>query len=525
MLWSATVAMPPVRPDRRRALASRRWLSWLVSIGASLAGAPAQVAPGGATGGFGWLSTREPAYRERFQQLLLAVPTRDWNVGWQLAADLGRPAVPLLWEMVQAEKSELGRRLTLLVAAVVAGGPGEDDRLLLWLDRQKPMLQERVMAAMLVALGPRRPRPVADFWPRFLGPDKSPEHILAIAVRLAAARFPGTETGAPPLLDDEPGLAAAAAFAGLPIPAPAAARLSDLRAPARHAELFWRGLLLRAARAPGEAAPGPEQTGGRDRALEFAQEVSALTSDDHFAARAAAALARVRAGLVRADGPRPDWGLLLLLASEGASARAVQAWLPPVPSPRDEEPRRLAVAYVLSRQPAVVLEERNSWGGDARVRGSVALALAWLLLGEERPTPNDVLLPGVPEWFLVRWASGAEASRTGPIDDPVLDTAAVLAAGGRLSRAVARRTIEEALWRLGSHPGLAVYECDRLLVRDLLLVGSHPGGNKYVPHLRAEQRYRPTGIGPDHVFFEVAVAAFDFLARPRLPIPHEYRLR
>jgi len=72
---------------------------------------------------------------------------------------------------------------------------------------------------------------------------------------------------------------------------------------------------------------------------------------------------------------------------------------------------------------------------------------------------------------------------------------------------------------------LAAWEQERLLLRDLLLVGSNLGGGKYLGHVRPEQRYRPTGIGPDDVFFDVAVPLFEFLAHPRSPMPPEHRLR
>lgn len=100
-----------------------------------------------------------------------------------------------------------------------------------------------------------------------------------------------------------------------------------------------------------------------------------------------------------------------------------------------------------------------------------------------------------------------------------------LAAAGRLPAAAARRLFEETLWRWGSHPGLGAWEQERLLLRDVLLVGSHPGGGKYVPQVRPELRYRPAGLGPDDVFYDVAVALFDFLATPRGPVPAEYQLR
>ena len=63
-----------------------------------------------------------------------------------------------------------------------------------------------------------------------------------------------------------------------------------------------------------------------------------------------------------------------------------------------------------------------------------------------------------------------------------------------------------------------------MLVRDLLLLGSRQGG-KYMPHRWSGQRYFAAGIDKDDAFFNIAVPLWDFLSRPRLPLPPEYRLR
>jgi hypothetical protein len=78
---------------------------------------------------------------------------------------------------------------------------------------------------------------------------------------------------------------------------------------------------------------------------------------------------------------------------------------------------------------------------------------------------------------------------------------------------------------VGQSPGLGTWENERLLLRDLILVGSSSGGGKYQPQVRPHERYRPQGLGPDDPFFTVAVALYDFTSRPRLPLPPEYRLR
>lgn len=104
---------------------------------------------------------------------------------------------PLLWEQLAAEKSNVESRLIVLAAAALASGLGEDEALLRWLDQPKPMFEERALAAMLLALGPDRARSVGNVTGRCLGPARSPEVLLQVAVRLAAARFPGSRRTRP----------------------------------------------------------------------------------------------------------------------------------------------------------------------------------------------------------------------------------------------------------------------------------------------------------------------------------------
>mgnify|MGYP002784325617 CR=1 FL=1 len=461
------------------------------------------------------MSLRDERLREAFDRWLLAAVTRDLAQGWQLALDVGRPAVPLLLEMLANEKANLGRRLAVLGAAVLAAGTGDVERLFGWLDNRATMHEERILVAMIWALGPRHARPQADFWARLCGPVKQPSPMLGVAGRLAAARFPGSAAGVPPSLDEDVGLAAAAAFADLPLLTTYARGLWNLSRPERHAELFWRAALLGALPRNVGAAPAPEW-------LERARE---LLGPAHPAAvRSCAAVFLQRWREVRAEGPRPEWWLLQDLAGDGSAAQSLAAWLGPVPQPLDEEPGRLAVAYALSRSTETVVAERLQWGGDARVRRLVAVTLAYRLLGEDAPTPVDVALPGVPEWFLVCWASGRTPNRERPSDDAQVEAAIGLAAAGRLPRPAARTVLEEALWRWGVHPGRSAVEAEQRLVRDLLLLGSGIGG-KFAPHLPSHQIYLPGGIDKDHAFFEIAIPLWEFMSRPRLPLPPEHRLR
>ncbi|MCU0865207.1 MAG: hypothetical protein MUC36_15585 [Planctomycetes bacterium] len=470
-----------------------------------------------AAGGTAAWSGRGERIRDRFESLLLAA-TPDWSAGWQLAVDLGRPAAPMLWDLVADNKSNVKRRLVLMAAAVLAGGNAEDERLLTWLAQPKPMLEERVLAAMLMALGPQRTRPAANFWSRCLGPAKSPEQLLSIAVRLASAKFPEAAEGAPLLLDEDPGVGAAATYAGLPWTAAMVARWSNVRGGERHADLYWRGAMLGAAR----SSAGPAGQG--DPSLEMAREVLRLRDERLTEARATAVWLRASRGDLQPSEARLDWPLLQVAVGDPETAALLNSWLGPAATPRDEAPHRLAVAYALVRPVAEVIAARGQWAGDARIREHIAVALAFRL-GKLEQVPTIVEpLPNVAAWQFVQWMSGGRIDRPDAGSDPVLRAALPLLADGRLGRRQLCITLEDTLWRWGSHPGLAVWRLERGLVRDLLLAGSNRGGGKYQPHIPPDQRYFPTGLDRNDEFFAIAVALFDFLQQPRLPLPPELRL-
>lgn len=451
-------------------------------------------------------------FRERFRRLLSSSSTTDLAAGWQLALECGRPVVPLLWELVEAERANLRPRLAMLGAAVIAGGAAEDGRLLRYLGQPRARLEERTLGAMLVALGHERARPAPEFWSAFLGPSKAPERLLAVAAMLASVRFPGAGT-APVLDTDDPGAAAAAAFAGLPLPASVAAKFWNVRTPERHAELFWRGALLGAAR-------GREQGEAMRRR---GQEVLALPGEAMAPARAAATWFAATAGDLRLDGRRLDLAQLRVAIGHPPAVPLLGDVLAAEPLPRDEEPERLAVAYALAHAPAAVFEQRSRWIEHRHVRAHIAVALAWRIAGDGASFAVDEL-PEFPEWNLVRAAAGAPVAVASTCSDPKLATAVRLAANGQLPPAALRALLEETLWRWGSHPRCGLVLLERLFVRDLLLAGSNPGGHKYQPAVRPDQRYMPSGLDRDDRFFTVAVALFDFLLAPRAPLPPEHRL-
>lgn len=458
--------------------------------------------------------------RRRFQDLLVAVPTRDLDAGWRLARDLGRPVAPLLWEMVREEKSNTDRRLVLLAAAMLAGGPGEDERLFEWLAQPKPMLEERVLVAFLLAMGPRRTRPMPEFWSRLLGPARTPEQLLAIAARLASARFPDSAVDAPATQGQDPGLLAAAAYAGLSLSAPQLARMS--RGEDRHAPLFWRGAML------GEAWR-MAQLGEQPALVDRAVELLGLRERPGSEMLAAAMLLTARAGRLDPNGQRPDFELLRFAGGEPTSRAVLQRWLSPTPLARDEQPERLAVCYAWLAPVDDVVAAIPEWSAEPRVRRQIALAFAVRLCAGARPRGAlPVELEGVPEWAFCVWAAGgsfAPAGAATKFEDPYEAAVAELVAAGRCSRAACRDALEEVLWRQGNHPGLAAFTLERELVRDLLLSGSREGGGKFQPHVKSEHRYLPTGMDRGDPFFTTAVALYLFSMRPVAPIPAEYRLR
>ncbi|MFT4512097.1 MAG: hypothetical protein ACI89X_003837 [Planctomycetota bacterium] len=478
----------------------------------------------------GVITGRNPVYKKRFEELLLTVSSRDLHAGWQLARDLGRPVAPVLWQMLSEQRSNVDRRLVLLIAAVLAEGPGKDIRLFELLDQRQAMLQERIIAAMLIALGPHRTRPMEDFWSRCIGPNVEPEPLLGLAVRIACARFPDAAKGAPMTRGDDPGIVAAAAFSGLRMSPQMRKRL--LRREGRHAELFLRGALLGEGWRHG-------MNGDPPTLLDRASDLLKTRDEPREAARAAAMLLLARAGVLDPLGDRPDWRLLQLVASQPASRRALQAWLSPSPLARDDDKPRLAVAHALYQPVHKTVKALREWTADPDVRRHIAVALAVRLAqgdvarggngqatsAAERPEAIKLSLPDVPELQFAIWASGGKFAAGSKCADPKLEQLASLIIDGRVSRKVVRATLEEALWRWGSHPGLGPWQQERLLIRDLMLVGSKPGGGKYQPHIPSEHRYVVTGLDRSDTFFTIAVEMYEFLNRPVAPVPAQYRLR
>lgn len=458
--------------------------------------------------------------RARFTELLLDAPTRDLREGFALARDLGSVAAPALFAMVGAEKSNMRRRMSVFCAAVLAEGSMGDDRALLSLDERSPM-QDRLCANLLLALGPVRERPQPDFWQRALGRNlKEPVPLLLVAALLASSRFPGAGAACPQALlrVEDPGVVAAALFAGAPLPEPVLQSYLRQRSP-DHASLAQRAFLLRSVLDRHDGVMAAD-------ALSRASQWLGAAGESNATLREAAALAMGLGGVAPAEsGSRPEWKLLQLFASDERSARSVHAWLPATPQPLYEPAwPRLAVAYALSREPAEVVTERAAWSAAPSVRRHVAIALAMRLCSSPRPDAVKAMLPDTLEWAFVRWASGEPFPDGAASSDATLQQAAAMAREDRLPRAAARALFEDTLWRWGSHPGLGLRDAQHDLVRDLLIAGSLPG-NRYAIGLPDHLRYLPAGLGDENDFFGIAVEAWEFLRTPTLPMPAECRLR
>ena len=468
----------------------------------------------------GVLPGDDARFRERFTELLVSAPTRDVREGFQLARGIGTPVAPVLWNLVAGEKSNMRRRMAVLATACLAEGPIGDDRVMAFLDEKSP-LQDRLVCSLCLALGPMRSRPQPEFWNRVIGRNRQePEPLLLVLALLASSRFPEAGAACPPALlrQENPGITAAAIYAGAPIPDVLVQPYLRPRPPA-HSSLVQRALLLAGfLRRPVE----PVQAVLVERARELVQ----APSDQNATLREAAALLLAAADAVRTEGqPRPEWRLLQLYASDPRAATSIRAWLPAVPQPLDEPAwARLAVAYVLSRSVDAVVADRAVWGAIPEVRRHVAIALAMRACSEPSPSPVRSTLADLPEWAFVRWATGADVQPGATVEDATLQQAFVLMLDGRMPREGARAIFEDALWRWGSHPGLGLQAAQQDLLRDLMLSGSLPG-NRYQVGLPDHLRYLPAGLGNENDFFGLAVEVFEFLRTPTLPIPGECRLR
>lgn len=465
------------------------------------------------------IENRTEPFREEFEERLHESQPSTWHEGWQLAEDLGASAAGLLFDMWEEEASKLERRLLFQGAHSLAAGPGGEPAYGPNLRSLKD--REKVMALLILASGPARTRAI-DGLARLT--DRGEEILVRVAAYLALARQ-GIEPPPLPRTDrDDSGLLAAALYAGLSVPE------RELRAWFRDDDrdrpefwhLVWRGFLL--------AEPQPDRD--RDRRLERADDIvrepARSSNRGSREVRRAATLCLARLGepdSVLNSLPDPDVDTVLLLATyprmrERLSFEAVSGGLID-----PHQRRRLAVLYALHESPDSVLAAADEWTADTVIRGPICLAVSINLLGRETAAVVPDSVTALPEGAWVQWAAGEEprsptATGPGAAIDELLARALPLALAGQLPADTAALLLEEALWRSGSHPGLARVEAHMALLQDLLLSGS----THVSAALGIDAQYLPAGISRTDYFFEVAYQFLQFVAVPRT-IPDSLRLR
>ncbi len=418
----------------------------------------------------------------------------DLAAGWDVAATLGPAACPVLWRLLDGLAAGESR-YAVLGALCAAGGAGEDERMLRWIDAPGRSSRDRLFVAYLLALGPDRTSPRANLLARLRGQSDLSEVVALMAV----ARFPGPEGMSEVSGDGDLGRAAAALFAGSPL------RAAPPRGE-RHEGLFWRGAFLGAARNSATATL-------RNRAMAWQSE----PGDGAAATRRAALWLLAQSGQGQAWTVRPDDDTLEVLTGDPLARRNLAAWLTVPPRSRSEPSSALVVAHVLASPLADLLATRPEWAARPEGRPA-ALALAFRALVEGasgQPPP----WPEVPEWAMVRLACGSRDPVPPGVADAPAGRAAALFAAGRLPAADFADALELAVWRAGAHTGLVPWRLERELLRDLVLAGSQEGGGKYQPHVPTEQRYFAKGLDRDEPWYDVAVAFFEWSSRPRGPVP------
>lgn len=426
----------------------------------------------------------------------------DLVPGWNAAAALGPAATPILWRLLDGVATGESR-FALLAAIQAAGGVGEDDRFLRWIEAPGRTARDRLFVAFLLASGGDRPAPRPDLLLRLRGAND----LADLLGSLAAARFPGVE-GLPPAAanaDSDLGRAAAALFAG------GALREAPPRG-TRHEALFWRGALLGAARRrQGEAL--------RERALALRQERGEGFEGVRQAANwLLAGLSDPTVAAARLD----DESLAILVGDRAMRARLAPS-IESARAARAEPLPVLAVAHALECPLDVAVATREAWatgpGGGAAV-----LALAFrLLVRAEASTPALPAWSAVPEWAVARAAAGGGESAFPGLADAKLAHAATAFASGRLPPSAFADAIELAVWRAGAHPGAVARRLERDFLRDLVLAGSQEGGGKYQPHVPPAQRYFCPGLGRDEPWFRVAIAFHEWNHVPRGAVPAAVR--
>ncbi len=437
----------------------------------------------------------------------------------QQAHTIGPSAAAAISQLHGARpRAERGRLIGALAAAL---GAGNEDRLVEAVSESNSTTQERLMALLAIALGPRcrTSLPGLAAWR-----DERPPAAERVALCLALSRC-----GEPPAVDwfgtglrQDPGVLAAALIAGVRPPAAVLERwtaVEDAEVDERH-WLVWRGLLA----APAAAGLASWQAAVGRRALATAADSAA-----DLRAAAAAWVARNPSAL----DTRPQAALLRVIAGSAAGrARAQELGaLVAVPSSRFElELRRaLAVQFALAAPLPALQVAAVEWRQAPELSGDVCLALALrcLIRAADRAAIGALCIGGpldrVEEAWWVSVIVGAATSSEPPAGlPPVLAATAALALEGRAGEESIGRQLELELWQRGTHPGRALYAVHAVLVRDLLVTGSI-----YVEKRLGRVRsfdYLPPGLERgDRTLFEPLYEFFEWRADLGL-VPAEYAL-
>lgn len=449
------------------------------------------------------LRERGEEVRRRLKAAFEPGSPAEWAEGFRIAMDFGPALVPLLVDAFTAE-SQPKRRHLLLGAIGLARGPAASEFLLRIASGGRTS-EERGMACIALALHPGWAGS-PDALLKVLNSGQESEFGLAATCLALAAFTQRKPIPARILLAQEPAVAAAALFAhGGEVPA----------AVERWFEGSGEGGAILVRRAALLADPG---TARSDRAR---RAEAALRANPAPALRRAAALALALEGepakAARGDGgPGPDLLPLLSATESGRRALRQRGWLAAVPSSLLPAPlrERQVVAWVAGSDWQEVSAGVAQLAQDASLRRILGDALAWRLLHDQGTGTthrlDDALVQGLAEspWLAV--ARGRPPRTARAEEDPRAARVLAFAGQGRIPPRELALRLEEVLVTRGVHPGLALAEEARSLLRDALLAGSRYGGSRLSG--RADPGLDvPRGIPPDRAeFFEPACELFEF---------------
>jgi hypothetical protein len=582
---SATIGRTPYREPSPLFHAVLRVVLTFV-IGTTLAGA--QIQNGGPprkARDLGSLAIELPVLSERLETLFdVETPTR-WPVGFRLLRGMGESALPTVLQSWTHE-SRRGRRMLLGAGAVFAAGDrglGAVASRLRQLSRDG-QIDERVCALFSIAVSQRQVVSLVEGGDVEFLVDVASRRGAAIervVACLALSRTREAMATRVPLQrglaairrlatsSTDPGLATAALLASAAVVDEAipAVPIRWVRARGRpeHADLVLAGAHLadvvrvRALRAANARGLAPSRLVGSitpelfDSAWDDRELAGAVDGTEPLAALCAAVALALR--LDEQDDSARSWleargstsvppaalrvGLCATAAGRAEAMRA--GWLRAVPDGRglvDPLRRaRLALAWTLASSPEEACRRYVDQVRDSEIADACGAGLAWKLLELEPDVASAavgsagvarVLDADVAAWSLwMRAAMGADLRRGEPprTGDDLFDAASAALLDGRLTRAGARRALEDAVWRTGVHPSRIAHECRLDWIAQAMLVGSNSGAASLgVESERRDAAYLPDGVDETaDRFFSVLAEIWKFAYRSGESTPRELR--